>query len=60
MAPRAIASFLVRSRTRDPREAANFGLALSMGTRSLSSSIRKLMKADKDSRFLRYRTFWPN
>ena len=29
-----------RSRTRDPGAAENFGLALSMGTRSLSSSIR--------------------
>ena len=43
-----------------PWGSGNFGLALSMGTRSLSSSIRKLMKTDKDSRFLRYRTFWPS
>ena len=45
---------------RDPGAVENFGLALSMGTRPLSSSIRELMKTDTDSRFLRYRTFWPS
>ena len=43
-----------------PWDSGEFGLALSMGTRSLSSSIREPMKTDKDSRFLRYRTFWPS
>ena len=40
-----------------PWAAENFGLALSMGTRPLSSSTRELIKTDKDSKFLRYRTF---
>ena len=44
MALPPIASFLVRTRTKDPGAAANFGLALSMGTRPLSSSTRELMK----------------
>jgi hypothetical protein len=45
---------------KDPGAAAIFGLALSMGTRSSSSSIRKLMKPEKGSRFLRYLTFSPS
>ena len=60
MALPPIASFLVPSRTKDPGAAANFGLALSSGTRPLSSSTRELMKRRQDSRFLRYRTFFPS
>ena len=55
-----IAPFLVRTPTKDPGAAANFGLALSMGTRRLSSSARELMKRRQDSRFLRYHTFFPS
>ncbi len=45
---------------RDHGAVENFGQVLSMGTRSLSSSTREMVKADKDSRFLRCRTFWPS
>jgi hypothetical protein len=58
--PRPRASFVVRTRAKDLGAAENFGLALLMATRPLSSSIRELVKTEKHSRFLKYRTFSPS
>jgi hypothetical protein len=38
----------------------NFGLVLLLGTQSLSSFIRELVKTEKHSRFLKCRTFLPS